>query len=169
MRELNFLSLATIATILFVSTLAKANTTSEEFVEKASMGNLFEIESSKLANERTSNVTVKQFADRMIADHIQLSADLKNTLKSANLNSSLIAESLDKKHNNLLTKLKNASEKDFDEDYIDCQEDAHEDTIKLFKDYIKKGANADLKSFAGKNLPTLEDHHKDLEEIESSM
>ena len=69
----------------------------------------------------------------------------------------------------MLTKLQKAAAKDFDKKYLDDQADAHKDAIKLFKDYEKHGTNTDLKSFAGKNLPTLEDHHKQAKDLKSSV
>lgn len=169
MKVLKFLSLATIATTLLVSNSAKANSTPEEFVQKASMGNLFETESSKLVDERSQDANVKQFANRMINDHTSVGSELEAVVASSNLDVSLVAKSLDKKHKNLFTKLQKVSAKDFDKKYIDAQIDAHKDAVKLFKDYAKDGTNSDLKSFAGKNLPTLEDHYKQVKDLKASM
>jgi putative membrane protein len=169
MKILKSLSLATIAAILLISNSANANTTPEEFVQKASMSNLFEIESSKLVNEKSQNTSIKEFADHMISDHGNVGTELESTVSTANLDSSLVAKSLDKKHQDIINKLQKASGKDFDKKYVNEQVDAHKDAVKLFRDYSKNGTNADLKAFADKNLPNLEDHLKQIKDIKSSM
>lgn len=172
MKTFNFLSIATIAAALFISNIHAADAnqrTAEEFVQKASMGNQFEIEAGNLAKERSQNENVKQFAERIITDHNNVATELESAVASANLDTSLIARTLDKKHSDKLAKLQKASAKDFDKKYLDSQEDAHKDAVKLFKDYSEKGTNTALKSFAGKHLPTLEDHHKQAKDLESSL
>lgn len=172
MRALKLLPITTAAAVIIIAsaTLSQANTiTAEEFVQKASMGNLFEIETSNLAKERSKNENVKSFAERMVTDHNTVSAELEAAVTSSNMSESLVSKTLDKKHEKILTELKKSSEKNFDKKYISEQIDAHKDAVKLFKEYAKDGSNATLKSFAGKNLPALEEHHKQIKDLKSSM
>lgn len=165
MRKINILSVATIVALLLVNSAKADKLTSDEFVQKASMGNQFEIESSKVAKDRSKNENVRQFAERMITDHANAASELETAVASANMDTSLIATSLDKKHQDIISKLQKSSDKDFDKKYISEQQDAHKDAVKLYKDYERNGDNATLKSFAGKTLPTLEEHQKEVKNL----
>ncbi|HEY1095695.1 MAG TPA: DUF4142 domain-containing protein [Alphaproteobacteria bacterium] len=134
--------------------------TAAEFAQKAAIGGQFEISSSQLAVEKSQNDDVKKFAQQIIADHTQASNTLKATLPASSVKPDVVTEALDKAHQDKLDTLRQASAEDFDEDYIDIQEDAHEDTINLFKDYAKNGTDKALQTYAKNTLPTLEEHLK---------
>jgi putative membrane protein len=65
------------------STLGIAPTT-QDFVTEATMSGMFEIESSKLAAQR-SDGAVKDFATHMVADHTKAGAERTSEAKSENL------------------------------------------------------------------------------------
>ena len=154
------------AALLATTSFAHAATSAEEFVQKAAISGKFEIESSKLALERSTDADVKAFAQKMIDDHTMADTELKSTVKKAKLANDTLPKELDDKHAKILEKLKSAKAEDFNEDYLDAQEDAHEDAVKLFKNYAEKGENADLKKFASDTLPTLEAHHHSVEALD---
>ncbi len=130
----------------------------EDFVKKASMSNLFEIESSKLAQQKAQKTSVKNFANKMILDHTQAGNDLKSAVGTADIDPSLVATKLDKDHQEKLNDLRNESAEDFDAAYMEAQEDLHDTAISLFEDYAESGENAQLKQFATKTLPVLQSH-----------
>jgi putative membrane protein len=147
---------------------AKSNKTAD-FISKASTSNMFEIESSKLATSKSQNEDIKKFAQDMINDHGNVGSELESAVKTSGQDSILIKKSLDSKHQKKLDKLKSSSGKDFDKEYVDDQNDAHKDGVKLFKDYSEKGEDATLKDFAAKTLPTLEQHQQRIKEIKDAM
>jgi putative membrane protein len=130
--------------------------TTPTFVTSVAAGNLFEIESSKLALGRAQADTVKAFAQRMIDDHTAAGAKFKQAVAEAKVVPP--AEKLDARHQALLDGLKARDAASFDKAYIDAQYDAHVETVDLFKAYASGGDNARLKQFAGELLPTLQAH-----------
>ncbi len=56
---------------------------------------------------------------------------------------------------------------DFNEAYANNQVVAHEQTIELYRDYLKNGQNSDLKQFAEKMLPTLEEHLQQAKQLQT--
>lgn len=140
----------------------------DEFVQKASQSNLFEIESSKLALERSKNTDVRAFAQKMIDDHSGAGAGLKTAAEAAGLSGS-VATALDEKHQEILKDLSEEDAADFDDEYVDEQEDAHRKAVKLFKKYSDKGENANLKTFAMQTLPTLEAHKEEVKVLEDKV
>jgi predicted outer membrane protein len=64
---------------------AQASKATQEYVQKAAVGDMFEVQSSNLAAKQAESSDVKAFAQRMIKDHTASTAALKSGIKSANL------------------------------------------------------------------------------------
>jgi putative membrane protein len=137
------------------STLGIAPKT-EDFVKEVAISDMFEIESSKLA-EQKGNATEKIFAGQMVTDHTKTSSELKGLVSAGKVKAEL-PTALDNSHQSKLDKLKAAKPDDFAKDYADEQVSAHKDAVNLFERYAKGGDNADLKNWAGKTLPALQHH-----------
>jgi putative membrane protein len=133
--------------------------TTADFVKEVAISDMFEIESSKLA-ERKGSAREKSFAQQMVTDHTKTSTELKQLVSSGKVKAELPTE-LDSSHRSKLNKLKDASGKDFSSDYNSYQISAHKDAVSLFERYAKGGDNAELKDWAGKTLPALQ-HHLDM-------
>lgn len=131
----------------------------QDFVTQAAVSDMFEIESAKLAVERTSDAPTKAFAQQMITDHTKTSQELKGLVSSASLQVNL-PTSLDKSHQDKLDRLRSLNGAEFTDAYHKMQEDAHKDAVSLFKRYASGGESAPLKDWAGKTLPALEHHLK---------
>jgi putative membrane protein len=130
----------------------------EDFVAQASASDMFEIESSKLALEKGDEAT-KTFAQQMITDHEKASAELK-AMVSAGKVGGTPATGLTEEHKEEVDGLAELSGAEFKEEYFDDQVDAHEDAVDLFRRYAEGGENPELKAWAGKTLPALEQHYK---------
>jgi putative membrane protein len=131
----------------------------EDFVKEVAISDMFEIESSKLA-EQKGNASEKTFASQMVTDHTKTSADLKGLVSAGKVKADL-PTALDSSHQSKLDKLKAAKPDDFAKEYADDQVSAHKDAVSLFERYAKGGDNADLKSWATKTLHDLK-HHLDM-------
>jgi putative membrane protein len=140
--------------------LSKATT---DFVKKAAVANQFEIDSSKLALEKSQDADIKTFAQKMVDDHTKAGEAFTAAVTEGKVDSALVPAKLDSKHQKELDKLSKADAKDFDKDYLKAQKDAHKDAVALFKSYSEKGDNEALKTFATNTLPTLEAHKTELE------
>ncbi|MHC8366742.1 DUF4142 domain-containing protein [Pseudomonas sp. ZT5P21] len=150
----------TLAVALSTSMGAAFAATSNDFVDDAAAGGIAEIETSKLALEKSASADIKAFANMMIADHSKANKEL-----------AAIAKKNDIEVPDETTLVKQAKEQildmrddSFDAAYANNQVKAHEETIALFKkeantvtDDKVKGAT-ELKGFAQKMLPGLEKH-----------
>ena len=147
------------------SALAK---TAHGFVESAAIGNEFEIESSQIAVQRSMNDTIRQVAQHMIDDHKKASDDMTAALQQSSTPIAGPDAHLDAKHQAMLNDLNNKSGKEFDMLYVKDQVDAHHEAVKLFGNYATQGSNMQLKDFAAKTLPTLQEHQQQIEQIKAS-
>jgi len=131
----------------------------EDFVAEAASSDMFEIESSKLAVERSQDSATKSFAQQMITDHTKTSEELKAMVTSGKLKAT-IPTSMSSAQQSTLDDLKKLNGEDFTKQFHSDQEEAHEDAVDLFKRYGDEGENAELKAWAAKTRPALEHHLK---------
>jgi putative membrane protein len=135
--------------------------TTADFVKEVAISDMFEIDSSKLAQDK-GNAPEKTFASQMVDDHTKTSTELKTLVSSGKVKTEL-PTALDSSHQSKLDKLKGESGKDFSSDFDSMQVSTHKDAVSLFERYAKGGDNSDLKDWAGKTLPTLK-HHLEMAE-----
>jgi len=147
------------------STLGIAPTTAD-FVKEAAVSDIFELQSSKLAQQK-GNAQEKSFAEQMVNDHSKTTSDLKSLVNSGKVKAE-IPNTLDSSHQGKLDKLKDANGKDFSSDFASYQVSAHKDAVSLFERYSKDGDNPELKNWAGKMLPTLQHHLEMAENLDKS-
>lgn len=136
----------------------------QEFADKAAISNAFEIETSKLAVKTSKNQAVLAFANSMIADHGKAGAAFKAAVgKAAGVTPP--TDKLDEDHQKKLDDLKTKTGEDFDEAYIDMQQDAHNKAVDLFDNYANNGTDPALKAFAAETLPTLKAHKDTVDKL----
>ncbi|MGF6113115.1 DUF4142 domain-containing protein [Pseudomonas frederiksbergensis] len=134
--------------------------TSNDFVDNAAAGGIAEVETSKLALEKSSSADIKTFANMMITDHTKANDELAALAKKHDIevpdSTTLVKQAK--------AKILDLRDESFDAAYANNQVKAHEDTIALFKKEAetvtddKKPGATDLKGFAQKMLPALEKH-----------
>jgi len=131
--------------------------TAQEFVMKVAMSDMTEIQMSELALGKQPDTDTKPFAERMVKDHQQTSKELKSLVDSGKVKVTL-PTALDVEHQKELDELKSKTSKDFDKAYDQAQLKAHEQAVMLFEAYAGSGDNPDLKAWAAKTLPHLQEH-----------
>jgi len=146
------------------STLGVAPKT-QDFVTEAAQSDMLEIASSKLVADRHDDKD-KSFADQMVTDHTQTSTELKGLVDGGKVKANL-PTSMDKSHQAKLDDLNKLTGDDFRKKYDSMQVSAHKDAVSLFQRYAKSGDNADLKDWAGKTLPKLQEHLKMAEDLKN--
>ncbi len=129
----------------------------EDFVMEAATSDIFEIEASKLAVERSTDTATMSFAQQMITDHTRTSEELK-ALVSGRKVKATIPVAMTPSQQNMLDDLKKLEGANFAKLYRSYQEDAHEDAVDIFKRYGSEGENPDLKAWAAATRPALEHH-----------
>ena len=136
-----------------------------DFVQKASLSNMFEIEASKLALERSKVKEVKDFAQMLVDGHTASLAELTSLSTSAQVTP---PTTLDNHFTDQLTKLRDAKVEDFDDLYIDQQTEVHENSRDNLKGYSENGVDAGLRAFAAKTVPTVETHLEAVRALDKS-
>jgi putative membrane protein len=133
---------------------AFAQTSTQEFVTKVAVSDMFEFQSSKVASQK-GNANVKAFAERMIKDHTKTSEELKGMVGKAKAK---LPAALDAEHQKKLDQLQKLTGEQFTTAYASLQVQAHEEAVKLFEAYSSGGDDAESKAWAAKTLPALKEH-----------
>ena len=143
-----------------------AHAADDDFVKKAALGGMTEVESSKVAQSRAADAGVKQFADHMVQDHTKANAELKQV---AGKDGVTAPDALDPSHQKAVDKLSAKSGAAFDKAYMAMMLSDHKKTIALFEKEAKSGKDPAVKAFASDTLPTLKQHLQMAQDTEKAM
>lgn len=134
-----------------------------DFVTQAAISDMFEIQSSQLALQQSDEPT-KAFAKQMITDHEKTAGEIKAMIQGGKVQAQ-IPTTLDSTHQNKLDTLKGLKSVEFTKQYHTDQVTGHKNTVDLYKRYAAEGDNPELKAFASKHLPHLEQHLTKAQEL----
>jgi putative membrane protein len=129
--------------------------TDQTFIEKAVVGGLAEVQLGKMAADMASSAEVKQFGQRMVQDHSKANQELMALVKTKAIS---VPTALDQKHQEEADRLAKLQGPAFDRAYLQQMVKDHEEDVQLFSTQAKQGKDPELKAFAAKTLPTLEEH-----------
>jgi putative membrane protein len=131
------------------------NSQDRNFMMDAAMGGMLEVELGRLATQQGASDAVKQFGQRMVDDHSQANTELMSIASSKNIT---LPTELDARHREHVTKLQGMSGAEFDRAYARMMVSDHEKDVSEFERQSTRGMDPDLKAFASKTLPILQEH-----------
>ena len=128
-----------------------------DFVHAAAANDMFEIQTAKLAEERSKSPEVRAYAAAMLRDHTQSSAGLKAVIATAGQTLTLpnvITADMQTK----LDSLTGIGAAEFDKTYLADQVAAHQAALTIMQFYADKGDMPALKAFAGQTSVVVQLH-----------
>lgn len=137
-----------------------------EFVVKAANGGIAEVDLAIIAQQKTTNGEVNEFAAMMVADHTLANEELKALATKKNIT---LPSSVGKDELKIKDELTRKAAKDFDKAYVDAMVKDHKNDIKLFEDGSKKLKDNELKAFVDRTLPTLKKHLVHIEALQKKI
>jgi putative membrane protein len=146
---------------------ATMSSSDRKFAMTAAMGGMAEVEMSRLALTKGSSDAVKQYAQKMIDDHTAANAELMQLATSKGIT---LPAAPDPKMRAMMTRMDRLSGADFDREYIMMAGNKdHQKMEKLFRDESARGRDADLKAFAAKTLPVVQQHLQMARDLHGGM
>ena len=133
----------------------KAGDKDQQFLQRAARDGLAEVQLGQMAAERSTNPEVQRFGQRMASDHTKANQELMTLAQSKNIS---IPKDMDKHHQKTAEALAKKRGASFDRDYMRDMVTDHEKAVQLFTTEANEGSDADIKAFATKTLPTLQEH-----------
>jgi putative membrane protein len=138
----------------------------KEFIMAAAQGGMTEVELGKEASDKASSSQVKEFGARMVKDHTAANDELKGIAAQKGVT---LSSTLDARHQAKVDKMNKLSGEAFDKAYVSGMVTDHEKTVAMFKEEAASGQDPDVKAFASKTLPTLEDHCSNIKNIQGTL
>ncbi|HYC37936.1 MAG TPA: DUF4142 domain-containing protein [Usitatibacter sp.] len=136
------------------------------FVTKAAQHGKAEVDLGKMAQDKASNPQVKEFARRMVEDHGKANQELMTIASAKGIQ---VPTETDKDHQKLANKLQKLQGAEFDREYMQHMVKDHKKDVSEFQKASKNAKDAEVKAFAAKNLPTLQEHLKMAQSTESAV
>jgi putative membrane protein len=137
-----------------------------DFVNGSAQAGNTEVELGRLAAQKSTNPLVQGFANRMISDHSKI--DLRLTALATSKGVKLpTGKGLE--NDARYVELKVLSGKEFDNAYVKAMVIDHKEDVSSFQKEREDAQDSDVKTFAAKTLPMLQDHLARIEKIKAEM
>ena len=136
------------------------------FMHNAAIGGMLEVQLGKLAEQKAESKDVKDFGARMAADHGKANAELEQIAKRKGVT---LPAKLDPKHQKNVDRLSKLSGAKFDRVYMAEMVKDHRHDAAAFKWASRHVKDPDVKNFAAKTLPVVEDHLKMAKDIKRKI
>lgn len=138
----------------------------KEFVSNAGMGGLFEVQAGNLALQKAQSADVRTFAQRMVTDHGAANAELAQLATTKGL---ALPTELGGTHEAAFDHLNGLSGAEFDKMYMMHMVEDHNKDIAAFDKAATTASDADVKAWAAKTLPVLQQHQQMAKDISSRL
>lgn len=159
------LLMAFICRASFAQSAATADSVTTNFITNATVANMKEIATGKLAEKKAKDPSVKAFGAKMIDHHTMATKQMADLVKTKKITVPKPPIAMAKPDSMLV----NSTGAEFDRMYITMMVADHKKTIALFETASTKLTDADLKAFAVKTLPMLRQHLAEVQGIASKM
>lgn len=133
----------------------EAKSADSKFVLEAAMGGMAEVQLGQLAVDKATSPDVKQFGQRMVDDHGKANQELTQLAGTKGIT---LPTTLDAKHQADVDRLSKLTGEEFDHSYMKMMVDDHNKDVADFQHESSGGKDPDVKAWAAKTLPTLEQH-----------
>jgi putative membrane protein len=134
---------------------AQVGVADQVFAMMAAEGGQAEVQLSKLAADRAASPEVKQLAQRLVQDHTKANQELMIVAKGKDIS---LPKDLDDTHEDVVKLFSKLEGGQFDREFLSYQVMHHEKDTAAFSVQAKDGQDPELKAFAAKQLPILQEH-----------
>jgi len=146
--------------------LASANDPDKLFLVCAAIDNNAEMQLGQLAQTKATDPQVKQFAQKMMQDHQQAQRDLQEAAQQAGVQ---LPRSVPATKQQELRVFQSLSGKEFDQQYIACMQAGHAKAVNQYQAVAQLSKNDQIKAYASKTLPTLQQHYQQVQQVASAV
>jgi putative membrane protein len=127
------------------------------FMMYAARDGIFHVEAGKLAVQRGSSEGVKKFGQHAIEHHTQINDELAQLASKKGV---MLPKKMGKREQEELDKLAKLSGPDFDKAYLEMEIKDHSKDVSAYQKEVVGGKDPDVKAWAAKTVPTIEEHLK---------
>jgi putative membrane protein len=125
------------------------------FAQSAAASGMAELVISELGLKQAQSAELKEFSQRMIADHTKMNAELKTLAAQKQIP---LPTQLDARSQFCAQSLAGTPSEKFDLCYAKAQLSAHLEAVSAFEAEAERGQDPEVKALAAKALPHLKEH-----------
>jgi len=134
----------------------------KDFFHEATTDNVLEVQLGQLAERRAQNSAVRQFAQRLVADHTK---QQNEWLSMASNNGLGFTPGMGKNHRKKLTKLQKVNGRDFDRAFMTQMVQDHKDYIDYFEKEGRAAHSNQVRRLVERDLPILRNHFNQAKQV----
>jgi putative membrane protein len=145
---------------------AKLASADRDFVLTAAKGGMAEVALGELAGMNAKNDAVKRFGQRMVADHGKANQALADLAQEKGVE---LPKDVDRAHKGVQDRLAKLQGDAFDRAYVEEMVKDHRKDVKEFERASTSAKDPAVKAWAGKTLPTLREHLREVENLSAKV
>lgn len=145
---------------------ATAKSADSHFVMDAAAGGMAEVEMGRLAADKATSPDVKEFGQKMVDDHSKANDELKQIASQKGITLPSAMNAREKAKMDKMSKLSGGA---FDKAYMADMVEDHKKDVAEFQKEAASGKDPDVKAFASKTLPTLQEHLKMAQDVHGKL
>lgn len=139
----------------------------QRLLREMAQANLAEIEAGRIAQDKSQNEQVKNFARQMVDDHTKALQEVQQLAQSKGVT---LPNEPDRQHKRMGQRLSALSGDAFDRRYMrQAGVDDHKKSHKLLQRVQSRAADADLKALAARLQPTVDQHLNSVEQLNAAI
>lgn len=133
----------------------EVNNTDMKFFTDTAQDGMLEVKLAQMALQQATKPEVRQMAQKLLDEHQSGNKELMALATEKNVS---LPPALDSHAQSAVDDLKNESGPDFDKKYCEQLVDGHKDMVDLLEKTSKDSADPDVRAFAQRMLPTMQQH-----------
>ncbi|MES3021913.1 MAG: DUF4142 domain-containing protein [Pseudomonadota bacterium] len=138
----------------------------QRLLKEIAQGNIAEIETAKLAQAKSQNEQVKNYAQQMIDDHTRVLTEVQQLAAAKGVT---LPTEMDRKHKKLSDRMNAMTGEQFDRAYMsNAGLNDHKKMHQLLSRTETRAADPDLKALAAKTRPAVEQHLHSAQQMRGS-
>jgi putative membrane protein len=137
-----------------------------EFIVNVASSGMLELELSKLAQQKAATPSVRALAQRLVQQNGQVSTALRNLAQQKNL---MLPSGLGGDQQKVYADLSALTGTQFDKQFVTTMAESHKTDADAFEEMSKDAYDGDIRGFAAKYLPSLEQHLEEVQAVEDEV
>ena len=138
----------------------------QDFTMKTMQGHLGEVNTARIALQKSDNSEVRDYANMIQSDHNNALKTLSDLMTDKNVPQ---ARTLAPEIQQDISRMNNLTGPEFDREFINMMVQDHQETVEMFRDHLAIVQNPDVKEYIEDLLPKLEMHLDKGKQIQSKL
>jgi len=138
----------------------------QDFLMKVSQSNQAEVQLARLAQERTMNSDVKDYAEMLISDHQKALERVWDLAKKYDINPPTQLTPETQQEMDTMSKL---SGPELDREFANAMVQNHQKGSEMFREQLSFARNPDIKDYVDDMLPKLQHHLEEAQKLQSKL